>query len=125
MRDGGACRDGRPRPLLPVPVKEIPDVPDLPLNPDLRPPYRRRLLLRLGQESGWWTYESENPPGHVADGWTYARTSYTLRLPDNRRVALLVSEVDELLTLTTWEAVRAAVERMIRVRQRRRATRRQ
>lgn len=87
-------------------------MPQLPLNPDLRPPYRRRLLLRIGQEAGWWDYESENDPGHVAGGVTYDQASYTIR-HTGQRVTLTVAEVDRLLTLDDPDALRAEVARLV------------
>lgn len=87
-------------------------MPELPLNPELRPPYRRRLLLRTGQELGWWEYESENPAGHTAGGVTYDQDTYTVRLPAGRRLTLLVTEVDRLLELTTAEAILDEVKRI-------------
>jgi hypothetical protein len=72
-------------------VSEIPS--------EQRPPYRRRALMRRGAEAGWWTYESENPPGHTdAAGVTHSGVTYTVRLPDGPRVVLTADEVDGWLT---------------------------
>lgn len=87
-------------------------MPQLPVDPDQRPPYRRRALLRIGQDEGWWDYESENPPGYVAGAVTYDETTYTIRLPDRRRLTLTGGEVDQLLTLDDAAGVRAQVARI-------------
>ncbi len=89
-------------------------MPVLPEDSDQRPPYRRRALLRVGQAEGWWDYESENPPGHVAGGVTHDETTYTIRLPGGRRLALTVDQVDQLLTLDE-AGVRAEVDRIARL----------
>lgn len=69
-------------------------MPDLPINPDQRPPYRRRAVLRAGDEAGWWTYESENPAGSTIGGVTYDEVTHTLKMPDDSRVTLPASEVE-------------------------------
>lgn len=69
-------------------------MPDLAFDPDQRPPYRRRWLLRTGADAHWWTYESENPAGVPVAGRTYAEVSYTVRLPDKSRITILGSEVE-------------------------------
>jgi hypothetical protein len=70
-------------------------VPDLPVNPDQRPPYRRRELLRIGNDAAWWTYESENPAGYVdAAGVQYDETTYTIRAQGGGRLTLLATEVE-------------------------------
>src|SRR6185312_10833403 len=70
------------------------DVPELAIDPDQRPPYRRRWLLRKGAEAGWWTYESENPAGVAVAGVTYDETSYTIKTPTGERVTVVASEVE-------------------------------
>lgn len=73
---------------------------DLPVDPAASPQSRRRTLLRAGHTLGWWTYESENLPGHVdRRGRAYSdTTTYTIVLPgdgptrDRERV-LLADEV--------------------------------
>lgn len=70
-------------------------MPELPVDPELRPPYRRRELLRVGTEARWWLYESENPAGwRDAAGVDYLETSYTVKLPGERRLTLLAGEVE-------------------------------
>ncbi len=76
-------------------------MPRILVDSSQRPPYRRRALMRAGQEAGLWEYESENPAGYVdADGVEYDQVSFTVRLPRRfrpSRLTLLASEVDELL----------------------------
>lgn len=71
-------------------------MPDLAIESDQRPPYRRRWLLRRPAELGleWWTYESENPAGAQIGGTRYDETSYTLKMPTGLRVTLVASEVE-------------------------------
>jgi hypothetical protein len=71
-------------------------VPDLPIGPDRRPPYRRRDMLRAGAAASppWWKYESENPPGHTVGSVTYDEVTYTVKMPNGRRVTLLGGEVE-------------------------------
>jgi hypothetical protein len=72
--------------------------PELAIDPNQRPPYRRRELLRRGTEADWWVYESENPAGQAVGGVTYDETSYTIKLPDGQRVTLLGGEVEGWVT---------------------------
>jgi hypothetical protein len=40
------------------------------------------MLLIEGERRGWWTYESENPSGHVDNhGVEHEQTTYTVVLP--------------------------------------------
>lgn len=73
-------------------------MPDLVVDPEQRPPYRRRALLRAGADAGWWTYESENPAGLAVGGVTHDETSYTVKMPDGLRVTILGSEVEGWVT---------------------------
>lgn len=72
---------------------------ELPVDPSSTPQSKRRTLLRLGERLGWWTYESENPAGHVdRRGYEYPAITYTLVLPGEgttaeRERVLLVDEV--------------------------------
>lgn len=69
-------------------------MPDLAIDPEQRPPYRRRWLLRTGAEAGWWAYESENPAGVPVGGTTYDETSYTVKTPSGQRVTITAGEVE-------------------------------
>ena len=91
----------------------------MPIRGDLPPLARNRVLLQHGETAGWWTYESENPPGHRdSNGHEYPVVTYTLRLPtaaEDYRLTLLASEVEGfvLATALTWgeDAVNAIVYR--------------
>lgn len=72
---------------------------DLPIPEDTRPNDRRRALLRFGANRGWWTYESENLPGHVdRSGRRYEALTYTIVRPHGpvqlRERVLLADEVE-------------------------------
>lgn len=69
-------------------------MPELVIDPEQRPPYRRRALLRRCAELGWWAYESENPAGVPVAGMTYDEISYTIKMPDGLRVTIVASEVE-------------------------------
>jgi hypothetical protein len=94
-RAGGANRTALD--AYPHPRQETP-VPDLAIDPEQRPPYRRRWLLRAGAEAGWWTYESENAAGVPVAGVTYDETSYTIKLPAGPRVTIVAGEVEGWVT---------------------------
>lgn len=73
-------------------------MPELVIDPDQRPQYRWRWLLRRGAELDWWKYESENPAGLPVAGVTYDETSYTIKMPDGLRVTVLAGEVEGWVT---------------------------
>lgn len=55
---------------------------DLPVDPHSSPERLRLTLLEIGDEAGWWLYESANPPGYVdSQGHTYEVGTYTLQIP--------------------------------------------
>ncbi|MEU7591176.1 hypothetical protein AB0A95_33390 [Micromonospora sp. NPDC049230] len=61
---------------------------DLPVDPSSRAQSKRRTLLRLGEQLGWWTYESENLPGHVDRlGYEYPGVTYTIVRPGDGSTA--------------------------------------
>lgn len=61
---------------------------DLPVDPASRAQSKRRTLLRLGEQLGYWTFESENLPGHVdRAGYEYPGVTYTIVLPGDGSVA--------------------------------------
>lgn len=72
---------------------------ELPIDPTSSAQSKRRTLLRLGERLGWWTYESENPPGYVdRRGYEYPATTYTIVHPGTgpaaeRERVLLAEEV--------------------------------
>lgn len=54
----------------------------LPVDPRASPERMRIDLLHIGDEAGWWSYQSANPPGYVdSAGRTYDRDTYTVLIP--------------------------------------------
>lgn len=73
---------------------------EMPVDPTSSAQSKRRTLLRLGERLGWWTYESENPAGHVdRNGYEYpGGVTYTILRPGDgttaaRERVLLADEV--------------------------------
>lgn len=55
---------------------------DLPVDPRMSPGRMRITMLEIGDEAGWWTYQSANPPGYVdSRGHRYDENTFTLLIP--------------------------------------------
>ncbi len=65
---------------------------------------RRRTLLNLCREQGWFEYESENPAGFAPEGGeAYDVVTYSIALPDGAPVTLLAGEVEGFVYATALQ----------------------